>query len=77
MDEAVALTGMEYGGITPIGLPPNWPVLVDQSVAQAGEVVIGSGIRASKILLGAASLSLLPGARVVNCSATTSSGVVG
>ena len=29
MDEAVALTGMEYGGITPIGLPKDWPVLVD------------------------------------------------
>ena len=30
MDEAVALTGMEYGGITPIGLPADWPVLVDR-----------------------------------------------
>ena len=29
MDDAVALTGMEYGGITPIGLPAGWPVLVD------------------------------------------------
>ena len=29
MDEAVAATGMEYGGITPIGLPTDWPVLVD------------------------------------------------
>ena len=32
MDLAVAETGMEYGGITPFGLPPGWPVLVDQSV---------------------------------------------
>src|SRR4051812_18088539 len=29
MDEAVRLTGMEYGGITPIGLPVDWPILVD------------------------------------------------
>ena len=35
MDEAVALTGMEYGGITPIGLPADWPVLVDAAVAAA------------------------------------------
>ena len=35
MDEAVAGTGMEYGGITPIGLPPDWPVLVDAAVAAA------------------------------------------
>jgi prolyl-tRNA editing enzyme YbaK/EbsC (Cys-tRNA(Pro) deacylase) len=33
MAEAVTLTGMEYGGITPIGLPPDWPVLVDSRVA--------------------------------------------
>jgi prolyl-tRNA editing enzyme YbaK/EbsC (Cys-tRNA(Pro) deacylase) len=33
MDDAVALTGMEYGGITPIGLPADWPILVDESVA--------------------------------------------
>ena len=29
MERAVELTGMEYGGITPIGLPATWPVLVD------------------------------------------------
>jgi len=29
MDDAVRLSGMEYGGITPIGLPADWPVLID------------------------------------------------
>ena len=32
MDLAVGETGMEYGGITPIGLPASWPVLVDAAV---------------------------------------------
>ena len=54
MDEAVALTGMEYGGITPIGLPADWPVLVSAEVAAAGSVVIGSGLRRSKLLLDGA-----------------------
>lgn len=63
MDEAVALTSMEYGGITPIGLPPQWPILVDDAVVAAGEVVIGSGLRQSKILLPAAELLGLPNAR--------------
>jgi prolyl-tRNA editing enzyme YbaK/EbsC (Cys-tRNA(Pro) deacylase) len=63
MDEAVRLTGMEYGGITPIGLPADWPVLVDDAVVAAGEVVIGSGLRRSKILLPAAELLGLPNAR--------------
>ncbi len=65
MSEAVEMTGMEYGGITPIGLPPHWPVLVAAEVAEAGPVVIGSGLRRSKLLLDAALLAELPGAEVV------------
>ena len=65
MTGAVTLTGMEYGGITPIGLPESWPVLVDARVAAAGPVVIGSGIRGSKIILDGALLAELPGAEVV------------
>ncbi len=63
MDEAVALTGMEYGGITPIGLPADWSILVDDAVLAAGDVVVGSGLRRSKILLPAAELLGLPNAR--------------
>ncbi|HEV2886069.1 MAG TPA: YbaK/EbsC family protein [Jatrophihabitans sp.] len=65
MSEAVELTGMEYGGITPIGLPAGWPVLVSAEVAAAGPVVIGSGLRRSKLLLDGALLGTLPGAEVV------------
>lgn len=64
-DEAVHLTGMEFGGITPVGLPDDWPVLVDETVLPAGEVVIGSGIRGSKLLVPATSLAELPGAEVL------------
>jgi prolyl-tRNA editing enzyme YbaK/EbsC (Cys-tRNA(Pro) deacylase) len=64
-DDAVGSTGMEYGGITPIGLPAAWPVLVDEAVAQAGLVVIGSGIRGSKVLLDGAELAKLPTATVL------------
>ncbi|GAA2610523.1 YbaK/EbsC family protein [Actinomadura fulvescens] len=65
MDEATSLTGMEYGGITPVGLPGGWPVLVDEAVAAAGDVVIGSGLRRSKLLLPGKSLAGLPGAEVI------------
>jgi prolyl-tRNA editing enzyme YbaK/EbsC (Cys-tRNA(Pro) deacylase) len=65
MDQAVELTGMEYGGITPIGLPADWPVFVDAAVAQAGRVVIGSGVRRSKLTLPGAALASLPGAVVL------------
>lgn len=66
MDDAVAATGMEYGGITPIGLPADWPVLVDAAVLDAGQVVIGSGLRRSKLLLPGAALADLPNAEVVD-----------
>lgn len=65
MDEAVALTGMEYGGITPIGLPSGWPILVDPAVAAAAEVVIGGGVRASKLFLPGRTLLALANAEVV------------
>lgn len=65
MDEAVVLTGMEYGGITPIGLPADWPILIDAAVAASGEVVIGSGIRGSKLFLPGSSLAGLPHAEVL------------
>ena len=43
MDLAVEWTGMEYGGITPVGLPEGWSVFVDAAVAATPYVVIGSG----------------------------------
>ena len=65
MDLAVAETGMEYGGITPIGLPPDWPLLIDGAVVATPEVIVGSGLRRSKLALPGAWLTGLPGAEVV------------
>jgi prolyl-tRNA editing enzyme YbaK/EbsC (Cys-tRNA(Pro) deacylase) len=66
MAEAVELTGMEYGGITPIGLPKDWPVLVDARVVELPYTIIGSGVRHSKLALPGAALALLPQAEVVS-----------
>ncbi|WP_370946240.1 YbaK/EbsC family protein [Amycolatopsis sp. cg5] len=65
MAEAVELTGMAYGGITPVGLPEAWPILIDKAVADAPELVIGSGIRGSKLLVPGHVLAALPGAEVI------------
>jgi prolyl-tRNA editing enzyme YbaK/EbsC (Cys-tRNA(Pro) deacylase) len=64
-DVAVTATGMAYGGITPVGLPPQWPVLVDSAVAATDLVVIGSGTRGSKLAVSGAVLAALPGAVVL------------
>ena len=64
-DVAVAETGMAYGGITPIGLPPGWPVLIDAAVAAADLVVVGSGVRGSKLAVPGPVLAQLPAAQVL------------
>lgn len=63
---AVERSRMEYGGITAVGLPPQWDVLVDARVARTPVVVVGSGVRGSKLALPGRLLSRLPGARVLD-----------
>jgi prolyl-tRNA editing enzyme YbaK/EbsC (Cys-tRNA(Pro) deacylase) len=65
-EAAVAETGMEYGGITPIGLPAHWPLLVDAAVVASDSVVVGSGLRRSKLRLPGPALADLPGATVLD-----------
>lgn len=65
MEEAVRLTGMEYGAITPLGLPPEWPILIDSRVAESERVIIGSGLRASKLSVPGSFLSQIPQATVL------------
>jgi prolyl-tRNA editing enzyme YbaK/EbsC (Cys-tRNA(Pro) deacylase) len=65
MDEAVRVTEMEFGGITPVGMPADWPIFVDSRVIESDLVVIGSGVRRSKIILPGAVLARVPGTRVV------------
>ncbi|ROS74343.1 YbaK/EbsC family protein [Cellulomonas sp. PhB143] len=70
-ERAVVESGMEYGGITPIGLPSAWRVLLDARVAEPGTLaLIGSGVRRSKLLLPGDLLGALPGAEVVDGLAT-------
>ena len=64
-EQAVRETGMEYGGITPVGLPPAWRVLADASLTTLPVVVLGSGLRRSKLLLPGALLAELPRVEVV------------
>ncbi len=64
-EEAVERTGMEYGGITPVGLPDDWRLFVDASLTTVPVVVVGSGVRRSKLLLPGELLAELPRSEVV------------
>ncbi|MGW5633727.1 YbaK/EbsC family protein [Streptomyces sp. NPDC003832] len=65
MDIATGETGMEYGGITPIGLPAHWPLLVDSAVVDLPYVLVGSGRRRGKLLVPGKAFAELPGAVVL------------
>ena len=65
MERAVEESGMEYGGITPVGLPDGWRVLVDTACLDIEATVIGSGVRRSKLLVPGRLLGEMPGAEVL------------
>jgi len=65
MDRAVEESGMEYGGITPVGLPSDWRVLVDDACLAIEACVIGSGVRRSKLVVPGQLIGELPGAEVL------------
>lgn len=66
VDFAVEASGMEYGGINPVGAPADWPVWVDGAVADTEWLCIGSGVRGSKLFLTASTLLSLPTAERVD-----------
>jgi prolyl-tRNA editing enzyme YbaK/EbsC (Cys-tRNA(Pro) deacylase) len=65
MDRAVDESGMEYGGITPVGLPEQWRLFIDAAVLDVPAVLIGSGVRRSKLIVPGHVLGALPNAEVV------------
>ena len=75
MDRAVEISGMEYGGINPIGLPQRWPVLLDRRVVETEVVLTGSGLRRSKLLLPGRLLADLASAEVIEDLGVPVSGV--
>jgi prolyl-tRNA editing enzyme YbaK/EbsC (Cys-tRNA(Pro) deacylase) len=70
-DPVRELTGMEIGGVTPFGLPPELPVLVDARVMEPDWIVLGGGNRSSKLRLAPSVLGALPSVRVVDGLAFT------
>lgn len=51
LDYVLEKTNMEYGSITPIGLPSEWKILIDSKINDVKYVVLGSGLKHSKLLI--------------------------
>ena len=64
------ITGMEIGGVTVFGLPPELPIWVDGRVMERERVVLGGGSRSWKVIASPSILLALPGVEVVEGLAT-------
>lgn len=62
---AVEKSAMEYGSITAIGLPPEWPLVVDARVLDVPKLVMGGGLRRSKLYFPGRALGELPNVIVI------------
>jgi prolyl-tRNA editing enzyme YbaK/EbsC (Cys-tRNA(Pro) deacylase) len=50
-EQATELTEMESGGMSPIGLPSDWTLVVDEAIIQTDKLYLGSGLRKSKLVV--------------------------
>ena len=62
---AVSETKMEFGAIGPIGLPAGMKILIDKAVIDLDRLIIGSGMRNSKLVTSGKILGDLPGVVVL------------
>lgn len=64
-DETRAMTGMELGGVTPLGLPDDLPLWVDARVMTRDKIILGGGNRHSKIIVDPAIFVFVSSAEIV------------
>ena len=64
-EETRAVTGMEIGGVTPIGLPPGLRVWVEATVMDLDYIILGGGNRTSKLKVPPAIFGMLPDCDIV------------
>lgn len=65
LEEVLKATNMEYGSITPLTLPKEWQIFIDPLVMQNDKVIIGGGLKKSKILIPTSLLLSLPNSKVL------------
>jgi len=66
LDVVLKVTGMEYGSITPFGLPVTWKILVDTRLASKEKVIVGGGKQVSKLLLPITTLKNIPNVEFID-----------
>jgi prolyl-tRNA editing enzyme YbaK/EbsC (Cys-tRNA(Pro) deacylase) len=65
LEQVVQETGMEYGSITPFGLPKSWPILIDSKIMLKDKIIIGGGKKISKLMIPTAIFRELPNVEII------------
>ena len=65
-EATTAITGMQIGGVTALGLPEDLPVWVDARVVGRERIILGGGSRSCKVLGPPALLTAQPAVEVVD-----------
>lgn len=66
LDDVLAETGMEYGSITPVGLPETYRILIDSRLMQKEKIIVGAGKQIAKLLVPTAYFRTLPNVEVID-----------
>lgn len=65
LEVVLDLTQMEYGSITPIGLPKEWFVFIDPAVLKHKYIIVGGGFVKSKLCIPSFALLNIPNASIL------------
>lgn len=64
-EDTVSLTGMQIGGVMPLALPNELPLLIDARVMDRPKIILGGGGRTSKILIPPVVFEKIPDAQII------------
>lgn len=65
LDDVIKETGMEYGSITPVGLPSDYRILIDARLMEKEKIVVGGGKQISKLLVPTSYFKTLPNVEII------------
>ncbi|MBQ6334484.1 MAG: hypothetical protein IJI46_05410 [Erysipelotrichaceae bacterium] len=66
LNYVIEKTGMEFGSITPVGLPEDWFILIDEEVFAQETIIIGGGLVSTKIIMSSYILKDLPNVHIMH-----------
>jgi len=73
-EETKAITGMDIGGVTALGLPAALPLWVDGEVMRRDYVILGGGNRSSKLKVSPKIFTTTPNTEIVEALARQPAG---